>query len=471
MSTESAESHREGHLATTRRRRDTLSEAVGDIRRAATGLGFSSRETRDLVKVAQPGASESLLAVELGDLLVDRSLEHAWAAEKIWALLEVVAHVSEVDEQRLALACHSRAARNPSLLALSPHLALEMHMRMLHVLTPVSDVSVWTASANGGFECAAHVGGAEPSRRARLVARNLLEGAAPVLGLLSSIPILRWQRMEAALVVKSDKECRHTAAVAAEETAAALAPVLEREALLARNAARERALVSTGERLLTRIGFDLHDGPIQDLSLIAGDIRLFKARLAEAGDSVEPHIVSGFLDDLVARVGDLDRGLRDAIHSLESPAVAQRPLDESLRREIEAFEDQAGISVELSLAGDLEPLTASQRITIVRLVQESLSNAREHSGAKTVSVSLSTRAEGTTLEIMDDGRGFDVPRTLVRAARRGRFGLLGMSERVRLLGGRFDVESQKGGPTLISARLPIWQPAMQSLADSPAALN
>jgi len=454
-------------VATTKRE---LTAAAGDVRRAANDLGFSVRESRELVRLAQPGATEPLLATKLGDLLVDRSLEHGWSSENIWALFEVIADVTDVDRRKLALACHTRAARNPSLLALSPHLAVEMHVRMLQVLTPASDVSLWVASPNGGLDCTAHAGGAEPTRRARLAARELLDGAAPALALFTSIPVLRWQRIEAALVVKSEKEWRVTAALAAEDTAAALTPVLEREALLARNATRERALVATGERLLTRIGFDLHDGPIQDLSVIAGDIRLFKTRLADSGESVVAGIVSGFLDDLGARIEGLDRGLRDAIHSLESPAVAQGPVDASLRREIESFEEQSGIAVELTVSGDLEPLTASQRIAIVRLVQESLSNAREHSGAKRVSVSLLAKPDGTTLEIMDDGRGFDVPRTFVRAARRGRFGLLGMSERVRLLGGRFDVQSEKGGPTLVSARLPIWQPAMHSAANLPAAL-
>jgi len=54
----------------------------------------------------------------------------------------------------------------------------------------------------------------------------------------------------------------------------------------------------------------------------------------------------------------------------------------------------------------------------------------------------------------------------VRAARRGRFGLLGMSERVRLLGGRFDVQSRPGGPTEISVFLPVWRPVASSTDQS-----
>jgi len=61
----------------------------------------------------------------------------------------------------------------------------------------------------------------------------------------------------------------------------------------------------------------------------------------------------------------------------------------------------------------------------------------------------------------DDGRGFEVERTLVDAARTGHLGLVGMSERVRLLGGRLDVESRPGGPTRIAAVIPRWRPPEQ----------
>jgi signal transduction histidine kinase len=91
-------------------------------------------------------------------------------------------------------------------------------------------------------------------------------------------------------------------------------------------------------------------------------------------------------------------------------------------------------------------------------VQEALTNVRDHSGAKSVSVSVAVRANSVDAHITDDGRGFSVEPTLVRAARKGRLGLIGMSERVRLLGGRFDVSSRPGGPTSISVVLPQWEP-------------
>jgi signal transduction histidine kinase len=63
---------------------------------------------------------------------------------------------------------------------------------------------------------------------------------------------------------------------------------------------------------------------------------------------------------------------------------------------------------------------------------------------------------GIRAEISDDGCGFDTESTLVRAARAGRLGLVGMHERVRMLGGRTEIVSRPGGPTVISATLPRW---------------
>jgi signal transduction histidine kinase len=62
------------------------------------------------------------------------------------------------------------------------------------------------------------------------------------------------------------------------------------------------------------------------------------------------------------------------------------------------------------------------------------------------------------LRVTDDGAGFEVARTLQDAAQRGRLGLVGSSERVRLLGGTFDIRSRTGGPTTIALTLPRWQP-------------
>lgn len=72
---------------------------------------------------------------------------------------------------------------------------------------------------------------------------------------------------------------------------------------------------------------------------------------------------------------------------------------------------------------------------------------------------LLLEAAGAVAQVTDDGKGFDPDTTLVRAAREGHLGLVGMHERMRMLGGRTHIESRPGGPTtIISVRLPRWSP-------------
>ena len=75
-----------------------------------------------------------------------------------------------------------------------------------------------------------------------------------------------------------------------------------------------------------------------------------------------------------------------------------------------------------------------------------------------MTIAVSASPGGAEAEIIDDGRGFEPEATLVRAAREGHLGLVGMHERVRMLGGRTQIESRRGGPTTISVRLPAWPP-------------
>jgi signal transduction histidine kinase len=151
--------------------------------------------------------------------------------------------------------------------------------------------------------------------------------------------------------------------------------------------------------------------------------------------------------------------LREVIQSFQTPGLLERPLAELLADEAENLRSRDGIDCRIHIGGELsERVTASQRIAIVRVIQESLSNVRVHSGATTVRVVITPSAAGVSIEVTDDGRGFDVERTLVRSARQGRLGLLGMAERIRLLGGTFDVRSKPGGPTAIYAHLPEWLP-------------
>ena len=411
------------------------------------------------------GGDEAVRSAALAyaaDALTGLKLERALPQSAVSELVATVASALGCSTEAASLDLFLRAASSPRLLELPPLVTVELQLSLLVALAPISDISLWSGGPLAELGCMVHVGDSQPTRRVRNVARATLDGVpdggVSERGWIHSVAVKRWQQPYAALIARARPDCREQALVFLDEAAALLAPVLERNMLLERNATRERALVDSGERRLLRLGYDLHDGPIQDLVALASDVRLAGTQVAEHVDGPARAVVSGRLDDLSAQIVELDRTLRELAQSLEPTSILECSLSDVLRREMESLEARTHIRATLDLAGDLDSLTASQRIALYRIVQESLANVREHSGATEVRVQVHSGERGTAAQIVDDGRGFEVAKTLIRAAKRGRLGLVGMGERVRLLGGSFDLQSSPGGPTTISLVLPRWQP-------------
>jgi signal transduction histidine kinase len=222
------------------------------------------------------------------------------------------------------------------------------------------------------------------------------------------------------------------------------------------NTAHETVL-SAVERRLARLRFDLHDGPQQDVHLLALDLNLFRGQLLPiiAHDPNRDRLI-GRLDDLVAQLGALDGSLRRLSRSVESPFLYPGPFADGVREITDAFARRAGVEPEVRLAGDFSSLSDSQRIALLALIREALSNVRAHSQATSVSIDVSSHERGVDARVTDDGVGFDPHTTIVQAADDGHLGLVGMHERVRMLGGQTEIDSRPGGPTVISASLPAW---------------
>jgi two-component system, NarL family, sensor histidine kinase UhpB len=105
--------------------------------------------------------------------------------------------------------------------------------------------------------------------------------------------------------------------------------------------------------------------------------------------------------------------------------------------------------------GQLNDVPSDVAIACFRAVQEALTNVIRHARAQHVWIELNRTDGAFELAVRDDGVGFDVTKTLDQAAGRGHLGLLGMRERVQILGGELDVDSEPGRGTRLRISLPV----------------
>jgi len=355
-----------------------------------------------------------------------------------------------------------RTTSSPLLLELPPVVAAEIQLRLLVDLGVAAEVSLWRRNVSGEIDCLFNLGGDRNDRALRSEARAAItgRGGSKLVGRsnLRARGVYRFGAPTGAIVARVKPERAEELPVYLDVSAISMSPLLERERLLERGTAGERALLGNAEARLTRLGFDLHDGPVQDVLVLGQETRELRDQIYPFVLETHRELAFGRFEDLLARVVDLDRQLRDAAHSLESRSIVSRPLAEILHREVEAFGSQTEIEATLTILGDPEILGAQQRVAVFRAIQESLSNVREHSGASSVDVRLQMRRNWVEVKVTDNGHGFEVNRSLAQAAQRGRLGIVGMGERMRMLGGTFDIDSEPGGPTSIRFALPRWEP-------------
>jgi signal transduction histidine kinase len=409
-----------------------------------------------------PDANRAGLLVAASELFGAMRTELAASPQDAARLADKIEEV--IGLPRIALA--REVLRAPELLSLLPAVAIEVQLAMLVAFAPLRSASLWTLDDAEQVTCVRHVGDGGPSRGAKELAGQLLAGATAKQGvrrLLLGRPVGRWQQPLAALIGSARPGMRDGCESFLAEAVPMLGAVLERDALLAGNTESERLLVQTSERKLTRLGFDLHDGPIQDAAMLAEDLRLLRDQVdVVVGSQRDRSLIGGRLDDLDAQLLALDTELRRISNEVHATSVLlNRPFTRALRDVTQSFAARTNIEPRLTLDGDMALISGSQQIALLNIVHEALTNVREHSKATEVEVAVSVNAEGVEAQIADNGRGFDLEATLIRAAHKGRLGLVAMHERVRLLGGQCRIDSRPGGPTVVSVALKRWEPLAQ----------
>ncbi len=210
-----------------------------------------------------------------------------------------------------------------------------------------------------------------------------------------------------------------------------------------------RQLILAQEEERKEISRELHDEIAQTLSGINVHLAALKVEDAASTKNLKKRITS--TQRLVEKsVNIVHRFARD----LRPPILDDLGLIPALHSYMKGFTKRTGIRIDFKASPDVEKLNFIKRTTFYRVAQAALTNVAQHAHANLVKLTLQKKNRSIGLEIKDNGKSFQVKRILF-AKKNKRLGLLGMRERVEMVGGRFMVKSVKGTGTTIMAEVPF----------------
>ena len=207
-------------------------------------------------------------------------------------------------------------------------------------------------------------------------------------------------------------------------------------------------LVEAREAERVRLAQEVHDGPAQALVNA-----IFQADYIERLLDTEPETVRTEVRLLRERLRRELDDVRAFLSQLRPPLLAELGLNGSIEDGVATMRALTGATIETDLAAPAEQLSDEGQVVVLRVMQEALQNVRRHAEARTVRVSTHLSDDAWTLEVADDGRGFDVDTVTLRGHRN--FGLQFMRDRAELIGARFEVESGPTAGTLVRLAIPV----------------
>ncbi|HMB25756.1 MAG TPA: sensor histidine kinase, partial [Anaerolineales bacterium] len=209
------------------------------------------------------------------------------------------------------------------------------------------------------------------------------------------------------------------------------------------------SVATLNERFLRRIGSELHDGPSQDLGLALLNLDALIGRWEQnrAGPTFAEELAG-----IQASLQNAQKEIRAISTGLSLPQLAELSLPETVIRAVRAHERRTGSRVQLEVAPLPEQAALPVKITVYRVLQESLNNIYRHAQGANSQIQAFMEGELLVLEVLDEGPGF-VPQPDM--ALNGHLGLAGMRERVESLGGTFSVKSEPGKGTRVTALLAL----------------
>jgi PAS domain S-box-containing protein len=210
-------------------------------------------------------------------------------------------------------------------------------------------------------------------------------------------------------------------------------------------------LIEAQERERKRISLELHDEMGQALASIGINLGTIDKNLP----SDCPPIIKDKLAEIDFMIEQTSERVRKLSLHLRPPILDDLGLIPTLRWLLSGLESSIKVEFDYNQIDDKDRLSQEIETVIYRVVQEATTNILKHAEAKEVVVNLNIE-EGISLIVKDDGKGFDAKDQKVTDDLKAGIGILGMNERVEILGGKFDIQSRKGYGTRISVEIPLY---------------
>ena len=196
-----------------------------------------------------------------------------------------------------------------------------------------------------------------------------------------------------------------------------------------------------------RLAREIHDTLAQGLTATGLQIESAEALIET---DANPERVLGAL----SRALDLTRSnleeARRSVLDLRAAPLEGRSLPDALKSLVDRWEEETGVATRFQAVNAGRPLPPRVEVALYRVCQEALNNVASHAAANRVTIRLVSTPEAVSLSVRDDGRGFDPA-----GVGEDRHGLVGMGERVEMLGGRIEVSSRPGEGTGVEVTVPL----------------
>lgn len=207
-------------------------------------------------------------------------------------------------------------------------------------------------------------------------------------------------------------------------------------------------IIKAQEKERKKIANEVHDGPAQSMASVVMQLDILAKTIEKA-----PEKAMAEVEHMKSMIRNSLAEVRRFIFDLRPMSLDDLGLISTLNRYVENTKSRVAFDLNFDLRGREIPLSKETEISVYRIVQEAVNNARKHSAASLVRIKIDFNPGELKVSIRDNGKGFDVDQIKSSYSTRESLGLISMMERAELLGGLLEVQSAAGKGTLVTFRL------------------